>query len=218
MDKHRGLDILGLAPSASCADARAAFRRLVKIWHPDKFAKDPQKAKIAEEKMKQINDAFHFLLPLLADADIRTGVGQNPLNPGHACDQTRCGRKRSQGFFSFLASGLKKRFSERKWVNVQETRRTGQTCRDKPVERNPKTQFETMFQNAVNHRVNHRQTDVPPQFQSPKSVRACNVRYGKGFTSTPGYPVHMIGRKNRGMGPVEKISPISPVSPVQRGR
>lgn len=214
MDKQKGLDILGLAPSATCADARAAFRGLVKIWHPDRFAKDPQKAKIAEEKMKQINDAFHFLLPLLVDSDVRPCVGQNPLNSGHDYDQTRCRKKRSQGFFSFLASGLKKRFNERKWAKVQETSRAGQTCRARPIKKNPKTRFEAIFQNAVTHR----QADGTPQFQSPKSVPVCNGRDGKGFTSTPGHPGHIIGRKNRGMGPVGKISPISPVSPVTRDR
>lgn len=99
MDKQKGLNILGLAPSATLTDARTAFRRLAKTWHPDRFAKDPLKAKISEEKMKQVNEAFHFLLPLLPDTVVGQGVGQPSADSIHGCARPIAVEKSTGAFF-----------------------------------------------------------------------------------------------------------------------
>ena len=51
--------LLGLSPDAGPQELREAHRRLVKEWHPDRFAHDPQKQKEAEKKFKEINKAYH---------------------------------------------------------------------------------------------------------------------------------------------------------------
>lgn len=53
---------LGLQPGASAQDVRRTYLELVKKWHPDRFAqKSPQEQAIALEKLKAINEAYHFL-------------------------------------------------------------------------------------------------------------------------------------------------------------
>lgn len=52
--------ILGLLPGASPAEVKRAYRKLVKIWHPDRFS-HPQKKQEAEQKIKQINEAYNKL-------------------------------------------------------------------------------------------------------------------------------------------------------------
>ncbi|ARV61949.1 molecular chaperone DnaJ [Nostocales cyanobacterium HT-58-2] len=52
--------ILGLEPGALPAEVKQAYRKLVKIWHPDRFP-HPQKKQEAEEKIKQINEAYNKL-------------------------------------------------------------------------------------------------------------------------------------------------------------
>ncbi|MGH8000619.1 MAG: J domain-containing protein [Brasilonema sp.] len=52
--------ILGLKPGASPREVKQAYRKLVKIWHPDRFS-HPQKKQEAEEKIKQINQAYNKL-------------------------------------------------------------------------------------------------------------------------------------------------------------
>lgn len=52
--------VLGLKPGASPALVKQAYRQLVKIWHPDRFC-DPQQKQEAEEKIKQINEAYNQL-------------------------------------------------------------------------------------------------------------------------------------------------------------
>jgi len=55
-------EILGVSPSASSQDVKQAYRDLVQFWHPDKHAdKIPRLRQLAEEKMKEINDAYEHL-------------------------------------------------------------------------------------------------------------------------------------------------------------
>jgi COMPASS component SWD3 len=55
------LRLFDLKPGASQQDLKFAYKRLVKQWHPDRFAHDPGKAKLAEEKIKEINLAYASL-------------------------------------------------------------------------------------------------------------------------------------------------------------
>ncbi|WP_320044846.1 DnaJ domain-containing protein [uncultured Desulfobacter sp.] len=218
MDKQTGLNILGLAPSATLTDARTAFRGLAKIWHPDRFANDPVKTKTAEEKMKQVNAAFYFLLPLLPDTLVEEDVGQSPSDLTHGCASTHGKSFGFQRFFSALAAVLKKNRKEREKTHTQEADRFGRTptiqtdCRAKTAVRTRKTVFETMFQNAVNHNP----AGIQPRFHPKPSPSGGYVNYRKYFDPVTGRPRNVGHMKNRGVGPVEKISPISPVSPVKR--
>ena len=54
--------ILGLAPGASFAEIKAAYRKLSMQYHPDKVGHLGEEfKKVAEEKMKEINNAYEFL-------------------------------------------------------------------------------------------------------------------------------------------------------------
>ena len=53
--------LLGLRPGASPADLKAAHRDLAKVWHPDRFLHDPRLRQKAEQKLKEINEAYDQL-------------------------------------------------------------------------------------------------------------------------------------------------------------
>lgn len=53
--------VLGLAPGADPERIRAAYRRLAKAWHPDKFTGDPALQASATARMKAINAAYAAL-------------------------------------------------------------------------------------------------------------------------------------------------------------
>ncbi|NLJ40205.1 MAG: J domain-containing protein [Clostridiales bacterium] len=53
--------ILGIKPGASDAEIKAAYRRLVKKYHPDQYANNPLSS-LAEEKLKEINEAYDYLI------------------------------------------------------------------------------------------------------------------------------------------------------------
>ena len=45
-------------------DLKKTYRGLIKEWHPDKFQEGDDKAVEAEEKSRQIVDAYHFLVSI----------------------------------------------------------------------------------------------------------------------------------------------------------
>ncbi|RCK81406.1 MAG: hypothetical protein OZSIB_2275 [Candidatus Ozemobacter sibiricus] len=60
LQKH--LRLFSLRSSATFNDVKAAYRRLAKEWHPDRFVDDPGMRRIAEDRIKEINIAYDFLV------------------------------------------------------------------------------------------------------------------------------------------------------------
>lgn len=52
---------LGIAPGAKWAEIRAAYRARMREWHPDRFAAEDKRHKVAEERAKAINEAYRRL-------------------------------------------------------------------------------------------------------------------------------------------------------------
>jgi DnaJ domain len=61
MDGAQAFSILGLSPPASAQEIRSSYLDLVKVWHPDRFVNDPALQRKAQEKLKQINEAYRAL-------------------------------------------------------------------------------------------------------------------------------------------------------------
>jgi molecular chaperone DnaJ len=53
-------EVLGVKEGASDAEIKAAYRELVKKYHPDKYQGNPL-GDLAKEKMQEINEAYDFL-------------------------------------------------------------------------------------------------------------------------------------------------------------
>lgn len=53
--------ILEVSAGATADDIHRAYRELVRVWHPDRFASDPTLQTKAQEKLKQINEAYQSL-------------------------------------------------------------------------------------------------------------------------------------------------------------
>lgn len=53
--------VLGIGRDATKEEIKKAYRTLVKEYHPDKYVNNPL-AKLAEEKIKEINEAYEFLM------------------------------------------------------------------------------------------------------------------------------------------------------------
>lgn len=64
-------EVLGIKPGASNAEIKAAYKELVKKYHPDKYQNNPL-ADLAEEKLQEVNEAYDMLMKQAAGA---TGSG-----------------------------------------------------------------------------------------------------------------------------------------------
>lgn len=64
-DRVRWYRTLELEPGADLQAVRKSYRRLLKQYHPDKFAKDPDKYKAATEVTRNITAAYEGLTNLL---------------------------------------------------------------------------------------------------------------------------------------------------------
>ena len=53
---------LGIPPGTSPARLRKQYRALVRKWHPDRFASDPQGQAEAADRMREINAAYQLIL------------------------------------------------------------------------------------------------------------------------------------------------------------
>lgn len=207
MDKQKGLDILGLRASATRMDARKAFRTLAKRFHPDKFANDPLRLKAAEEKMKQVNEAFCFLLPLLPDP----GDGQKPLVSDCDCRANHGKGQTFVGFFSSLIAGLKQYRDNLKGFNAGDTGGPGQTGPPCANAKNTACRFESVFQDAVNRGQAGASPRCSPAPKAPGRYAHYRQCYGSASLRQ-----RSGSRKNSRTGPVEAISPVAPVSSVKR--
>jgi len=58
----RCCQIVGLEVGASRAEVKQAYRDLVHVWHPDRFAQNPRLQNKAEGKLKEINAAYETVL------------------------------------------------------------------------------------------------------------------------------------------------------------
>jgi hypothetical protein len=52
---------LGLTPDAQCNEIKHAYRTLIKYWHPDRFATDPDRQRRALERFHDITYAYAML-------------------------------------------------------------------------------------------------------------------------------------------------------------
>ncbi len=60
-DIQHALRVLGLGVNATEPEIKQTYRDLAKVWHPDRFANDPRLRSKAQDKLKEINGAYHIL-------------------------------------------------------------------------------------------------------------------------------------------------------------
>lgn len=85
---------LHLSPDATLKEVRHAYRTLVRSWHPDRYAHDPNLQQAAQERLKEINAAYHIARKNIAsprteiDSPFRFDLVPKPATPTKAPGQS----------------------------------------------------------------------------------------------------------------------------------
>jgi len=91
-DINRYYEILEVKSGASLEEVKRAYRDLVRVWHPDRFSHDPRLQEKAQEKLKEINDAYEKLQAFLSGHGARASrprSGPRQSRPGAESDKTQ---------------------------------------------------------------------------------------------------------------------------------
>ncbi|HKU74520.1 MAG TPA: DnaJ domain-containing protein [Pyrinomonadaceae bacterium] len=78
-DLSKAYELLGVKPGVSMRELKAAHRDLAKVWHPDRFQHDPRLQEKAQEKLKEINEAYD----LLSSGKVPRPVATPPSQPAY---------------------------------------------------------------------------------------------------------------------------------------
>ena len=106
---RRYYDTLGLRPGASFREVRRAYLGLVRQWHPDRFASDPPRQRLAQERLKAINEAYRVLeealhgeqeRPVAVPPSPQRAGGERPAQPSGNPEQ---GKQEAGGLVRFLS-------------------------------------------------------------------------------------------------------------------
>lgn len=91
VELNKYYELLGVAPGASAQELKTAHRDLAKVWHPDRFAHDPRLQLKAQEKLKEINEAYNQLTSGKAERPTRahSPVNHSDSPPHRRTRQTR---------------------------------------------------------------------------------------------------------------------------------
>merc|ERR1712076_161339 len=92
---------LGLDKNASETDIKKAYRKLALKWHPDK---NPDNKEVAEEKFKQIAEAYD-VLSHKEKRDIYDKYGHKGLDPNYGVNANQGGGGRNFANFDFPDMG-----------------------------------------------------------------------------------------------------------------
>ncbi|QKJ28591.1 KTSC domain-containing protein [Mucilaginibacter mali] len=64
--------LLGVTKEAELQELKTVYRGLMKTWHPDKFNDNAEAKLEAEEKSKEIIEAYHFLVSIAPETTAQT--------------------------------------------------------------------------------------------------------------------------------------------------
>lgn len=88
-------EILGIKASASKEEIKQAYKDLLNVWNPDRFADDPSLQQKAREKIKEIDDAYEKLI-------LHSAKNSSQASPSQDRSSKSGDGRVKVGFFSWL--------------------------------------------------------------------------------------------------------------------
>ena len=137
----RAYEVLGVKPGVSDRELKAAHRDLAKVWHPDRFVHDPRLQEKAQEKLKEINEAYE---QLISRHKRRVTPPPRPSRRAQAPESSRVTIKRGIGWHWWIAVpfavfALVFAFTTKTLVRGPEPQPTESAQLEEPTEQAPTT-------------------------------------------------------------------------------
>ncbi|MBN1609998.1 MAG: response regulator [Polyangiaceae bacterium] len=79
------LRLLGLDRGATPDDCRRAYKDLVEVWHPDRLAHNERLRRLATDRLKEINEAFAYLMERWKSGQLTRSVLPADARPRVLC-------------------------------------------------------------------------------------------------------------------------------------
>jgi hypothetical protein len=219
MEKTDCFDILQVSPGATLREARRAYLRLVKRWHPDRFADNPQLLETAQEKLKIINSAYEEATAAICtriDSETRRGGAKpSPGSPEKPPDGSHTNIHEPPrpatlfaAFRNHVSNRLRRFFSSEP-AGAPRQAPLGKS-RPKPVKPSAGKEEVKDFQKIFNDAVRKR-TGTP--YRPLKRAKCATARSGKdpakGAQNAASRPIR--SRKK----PAERVEPVDPIRKIK---
>lgn len=202
----RAYEVLGVKPGVSDRELKAAHRDLAKVWHPDRFVHDPRLQQKAQEKLKEINEAYEQLISR-HKRRVKTSPPpphQSHRRPQSSPDVVRVSVKRGIGWHWWLATpfavfALVFAFTTKTLVRerVQPQPQSELTQVEEPAEQAPTTTRADANHTARNRDENNLAPAAEPSSETPPNNEAVvavptvtvSIDPESGLLATPTCPV-----------------------------
>ena len=195
-DINRCYEILEIEPGTSLEDIKRAYRDLVFVWHPDRFANNDRLQQKAHQRLTEINEAYQQLVLFLSQPEssgsiekqfpqppppapekpLRRPSRKSVARPGSQRSQTRP-KTASKKFQTQKNSSSKKRFTAH---NRQAWRGTKQPERSVGREARPSQHYRKL--------TSKRKKEFSTQYSKPRSAPR-EVRPSQHYSSFPWWPL-----------------------------
>ncbi len=214
MDKKTALKVLGLTAGATRDDAKTNYRKLAKTYHPDLSSGDSD-ATAKDLKMKEINIAYRFLIPLLKlDKDTRSpSEKKTTRNDKENIKKANTHPKKS--LLSKMIREVKHAFraAEKSSRKRKPTRETSKKRMSRTVKMNSNIHFDEILSKF------HVQKDGRPATERKQGRTVNKNNSHKTYRRYMELKRKMKANKTNqqtSVGRVERITPIDPVKPVNK--
>lgn len=109
--------VLGVSPSATDEEVKNAYRNLARKYHPDNYANNPL-ADLAQEKMKEINEAYDTIQRMRKDSGAAYNQQQSSSYGGYSNNYGSYQRTANQQ--SSCLSDIRRLISQRRYTEAEE--------------------------------------------------------------------------------------------------
>lgn len=219
MEKTDCFLILQVSPGATLREARKAYMRLVKRWHPDRFADNPQLRESAQEKLKLINSAYEEAKAAIS-ARIQNetrpgGAKPPPASPEKSPDNRQeniYGSSRTETVFSEFRNQISNRIKRFFSSDPAAAPRQAQSGKGRPKPakssggKEEEKDFQKIFDDAVRKKTG---TPYRPLKRAKRSTERSGKDPNKAVQNTASRPARI--RRKTG----DRVEPVAPIRKIK---